>query len=196
MRNRCVASVAAVALLAGAGGGYTYTQYAESATVTPTVAAAAPLDPVARDLGAHKTTASAKRQAKHATATAARKAREAAARRATQSPSNLGQPCNGDPSQYQVLQADGSCSGPVHYGGAKYYDNHSKPCPGDAPCAKAPGYPDDNTSNDPLIQKCPSGAATSPEWNQLIKHGQPNMQPPKCGDGSTPAYLRTHGVKC
>lgn len=195
MKNRYVAMVAAAALLVGGGSAYAYIHHAP-APKARTVAATAPLDPAGRDLAAYKGTASAKGAARHAKATVARKAREAAARRAAQTPSNVGQPCNGDPSSWQEWQPDGTCSGPIHRGGGGYYDNDGNPCPGASPCTDAPGYQDDNTNNDPMIKTCQNGAATSRQCDQLLKHGEPNMAPPKCGDGSTPAYLRAHGVHC
>lgn len=198
MRNRYVAAIAAVALLAGGGGTYAYTHYdAASAPHARTAAAPVPLNSDARYLSHYKADASANRQARHAKATAERKA---AARRAAQGyepatdPADngwtprtpVGQPCDGDPSSYHVTQPDGTCSGPVHFG-PKYFDNQGNPCvPGDQPC-----------SDDDVMAECPYGAATSSRCARLIKGGEaPNMQPPKCGDGSTEEYLRDHGVRC
>jgi len=196
MKNRYAALIAGITLLAGAGGAYTYTHQTQTVTRAGTTVST-PLDPSARDLAGHKADASAKRQQKHAAATAAR---QAAAQRAAQGgyePSTdpadggrtprtpVGQPCDGDPGTYHVTQPDGTCSGPVHYG-PRYFDNRGNPCvPGDQPC-----------SDDDIMAECPSGAATSPRCDLLIKGGEPNMQPPKCGDGSTPAYLRAHGLHC
>lgn len=205
MRNRYVAAIAGVCLLLGAGGAYTYAQQYEPAPPARTVAASVPLDPAARDLAAYKGNASATSAARHAKATQARKAAERAAQggyepatdpadggRTPRTP--VGQPCDGDPATYHVTQPDGTCSGPVHHTNQIYFDNQGNPChPGNVPCDSdsAP-----NSDGNPYPNKCPSGAATSPECDRLIKHGEPNMQAPHCGDGSTPAYLRAHGVKC
>lgn len=191
MRNRYATLIAGITLVAGAGGAYTYAQQAQPVTRTSTTVSAS-LDPSARDLASHKADASAKGQARHAKATAARKAAAQGDEPATDPADNgwaprtpVGQPCDGDPGSYHVTQPDGTCSGPVHYG-PKHFDKQGNPCvPGDQPC-----------SDDDIMAECPSGAATSPKCDLLIKGGEPNMQPPKCGDGSTSAYLRAHGVKC
>lgn len=186
MRNRYVAAIAAVALMAGAGGAYTYTQD-QAAPHTRVVAGSAPLDTSARYLSAHKASAATKHQAQHAAKTAARKAaaRQAARdgyERATapqddgRAPTTpVGQPCDGDPDSFHVTQPDGTCAGPAHHDPQNY------------------GY---HPSQPEITAMCPDGAATSPGCDQLIKGGEPNMQPPKCGDGSTPAYLRAHGLHC
>lgn len=195
MRNRYAAAAAAGCLLAVAGGTFAYSQQVQTIQPASTVAARVPMDRTVRELAKHRASVSAKVQKRHAAATAAhRAAARQAARRAAQVP--VGQPCDGDPGSWHVWQPDGTCGGLIHRGGGGYYDNDGKPCPGTSPCTDDSGYQDDNTSNDPLIKKCPSGAATSLECDELIKHRQPNMQPPKCGDGSTPAYLRAHGLHC
>lgn len=177
MRNRYAAAVAAACLLAGGGGAYAVTTH-QDPPEPRTVAASMPLDPSPRDLAAHKASTSAKRQARHAAATAKRKAaaREAARVAAQQRPqqqTGTGGPGPDTPRELACVghEDEVQCAGVEQ----KDVADHYRPT---------------------LAERCPSGAATSRECDLLIKGGQPNMQPPTCGDGSTEAYRRAHGVYC
>ena len=142
MTKRYVAAIVAACLLAGAGGTYTYTHTLRDATpAANTVAAPQPLDPVARDITAHKASASAKGAARHAKATEARKAAVREAARVA--------------AQRQARQAQGS-------GGPGPDTPRERACVGHEDELRCAGVEQrDKADHLTFAERCSSGAATS-----------------------------------